>query len=123
MKNLTFAVVFLAIITHLSAADITLPIKRATIYEEGATITRIGQVQLKKGDQTIRITDLPVHLDYRSLDIWLSGDATILSQKFEYSYKGQEVNLSDIERDKDILLDSLSYYEMLMSIKGEEKIS
>jgi len=120
MKNLILSSAFIALTVSLWATDITFPITKATVYEEGATITRVGDVKLEKGEQTVRITDLPVNLDNQSLDIWISGNAIILSQKFEFTYKGEVKNVTGIEKKKKSLKDSLVYVNMLMSIKQEE---
>lgn len=121
MKKLLIFYVLLFGSTLLLASDITLAISKATVYEEGVTIIRTGPVDIKSGEQIIRITDLPTSLDEQSLDIWLSGEAIILSQKFELSFTEEIQNTTDIELEKDLLEDSLAFLNILKAIKIDEK--
>jgi len=41
MKNLILSSAFIALTVSLWATDITFPITKATVYEQGATITRV----------------------------------------------------------------------------------
>lgn len=72
--------------TNIPAQTIDSRIKKVTVYNEGATITRNANCQLRSGLNEIVIKNLPLSIDESSLRISVSQGATLLSEKVHREY-------------------------------------
>lgn len=121
ITTLLCSMIFLII--DLSATDITLPVTDATLYKQGVTITRSDNVQLTAGKSTIHITDLPLDMDESTLNVMLSNQVIILSQKVERDYVDTKKLTSAYDDQKLIINDSIAYIKMLIEVlEGEQHI-
>ena len=121
MTTLLCSMIFLII--DLSATDISLPVTNATLYKQGVTVTRSDDVNLTAGKSTIHITDLPLDMDESTLNVMLSNQVIILSQKVERDYVDTKQLTSVYDDQKQIINDSIAYVNMLLEVlEGEQKI-
>ena len=92
--------------------EIKTKISEATIFMQGAQITRTGEVKLKPGRSTIVMKSLSPHIDAKSIQVKGSGEFTILSVNHHHNY------LDELENDSKV--DSL--IEMSEKIEDEIKV-
>ena len=72
------------------AADIETQLEAVTVFGEGAMITRLGQVSLAAGDNSLKIVDLPPDLDEAHVRVSLASGEGELGQ----------VRITTVERAK-----------------------
>lgn len=83
------------------------------IYQTGVRITQIGSIELAKGEQILKITDLPEGLDKESIRVKGKGNGQIVNivvelnstteynkKEFEKLRKNQETILKEIKRNE-----------------------
>lgn len=111
-----------------SAQDITITsqLKEATVFLQGAQISRQANAQIPSGISRIIITDLPEDINPQSIQIKGSGNFTVLSVNHQMNYlKAQEKT-----SQQKTLEDSLKYYKeriefenaMLKVVNEEESL-
>ena len=69
-----------------TAKSITTRITDVTVFMSGAQITEAGGLQLKEGENQIKITDLTLNLDPNSITVEGNSAYTILSVKHQINY-------------------------------------
>ena len=69
-----------------TAKSLSTKITDVTVFMSGAQITENGSVQLKEGENQIKITDLTLNLDPNSITVEGSNAYTILSVKHQVNY-------------------------------------
>ncbi len=122
--------IFAQFIYFLGFSQIKAQINSIKLFSRGAQISRIENVKIKSGIDTLRITDLSPYLDEQTIQTKISG-AQILNVKFSINHlkpQSDEPKLNkiksqikSIENDILDLKDQLSYleveYDLIMSNK------
>jgi uncharacterized protein (TIGR02231 family) len=75
----------------MGVTDILTEIKRVTIFQEGAQVTREGTTSLEPGVNTVRFPGLPRDLDRESFRVTGSGPAKILNMVIKPFYTEKEL--------------------------------
>ena len=104
--------------------SVFLPVTKATIHENGTTVTRADTIQLQKGSNSIIVDGLPLDFDASTLNISISNDVLIQSQKVIREYgRTIKVNKDHLHEAILELNDSLDLYNSYIEILfGEEDI-
>ncbi|MBO72397.1 MAG: hypothetical protein CMD35_02155, partial [Flavobacteriales bacterium] len=122
--------IFAQFIYFLGFSQIKAQINSIKLFSRGAQISRIENVKIKSGIDTLKITDLSPYLDEQTIQTKISG-AQILNVKFSINHlkpQSDEPKLNkiksqikSIENDILDLKDQLSYleveYDLIMSNK------
>lgn len=94
---------------NLKEAILPTTIKEATVFMQGAQITRTGKVNIDAGKSIIKVKSLSPYLNEKSVQVKANGDFTILSVNHKFNY------LSDGK--KDAQLDSLKQLEQALILQ------
>ncbi len=82
-------------------------IKEATVFMQGAHITRTGKVNIEAGKSIVKVKSLSPYLNEKSVQVKANGEFTILSINHKFNYLG--------DGRKDAKLDSLRQLEQELS--------
>ena len=102
-----FLLVALAVNAQDQPVQVTSEIKEATIFFQGAQLTREAQVRVPAGINELVFTQLPLDIDASSIQIKSTGALTILS----VSYRTNYLESPGVSRDIRQLEDSLRFYK------------
>ncbi len=87
---------------HEAKLDTT--IDRVIVYQRGATITRVGKLELQSGTYDVIIPGLPASVDKDSIRVKGTGEGAILNinvaQQFEEVYSKEDADLAEDEIKK-----------------------
>ncbi len=85
-------------------AKLDTTIDRVIVYQRGATITRIGKLELQPGTYDVLIPGLPTTIDKDSIRVKGTGEGAILNinitQQFEEKYSKEDVDQAEEEIKK-----------------------
>lgn len=99
-------------------------IKKVTVYQQGASVTRQGSIDLQKGKTTLLFEGLPLTLDDRSIQAKGDKDLMIvsISQKMDYLNK-QTVSdeIVQLEAQKLAIKDSLTLLDGFLKVYQNEQ--
>lgn len=98
-----YVILFLSLLTLMSSkaqnfkqSDLETTITEATVFIEGAQVTRQGHVNLSSGRTELVIKSLSPHIDEKSIQIKAEGDFTVLSVNHRLNY------LEDLYKDDEM---------------------
>jgi hypothetical protein len=103
----TLLALFLIISANASKKPIDSKIDRVTVFLNGAQVTREFKASLKKGTQTIIVSELSPFLDAKTIQIKGNGEFTIVSLRHQMNY----IDEKEIEGDLKIIEDSINFYQ------------
>ncbi len=85
-------------------AKLDTTIDRVIVYQRGATITRVGKLELQSGTYDVLIPGLPASVDKDSIRVKGTGEGAILNinvtQQFEEKYSKEDADLAEDEIKK-----------------------
>ncbi len=85
-------------------AKLDTTIDRVIVYQRGATITRVGKLELQSGTYDVVIPGLPASVDKDSIRVKGTGEGAILNinvtQQFEEKYSKEDADLAEDEIKK-----------------------
>jgi uncharacterized protein (TIGR02231 family) len=130
MKKLTTilsALLFsVSLMASLPQTKLNTKIEGVTVYLNGASITRIGQVSLEPGMREILISGLSPHLAPSSIQVGGTGDFILLSVSSRINYIERQIQLKEVKALQDSLksLNKSLMHEnaMLYVYQQEEKM-
>jgi uncharacterized protein (TIGR02231 family) len=91
-RRLTFLFALCAFVSFSQSKSVTAPITDVTLFLSGAQITHKGDVNLKKGENTLVLSGLTAGMDVNSIQILGSKEYTILSVKHQMNYTSKVSN-------------------------------
>jgi uncharacterized protein (TIGR02231 family) len=91
-RRLTLFFALCAFVSFSQSKSVTAPITDVTLFLSGAQITHKGDVNLKKGENTLVLSGLTAGMDVNSIQILGSKDYTILSVKHQMNYTSKVSN-------------------------------
>ena len=94
-------------------------IKEIKIYQQGATVKRVGKANVNTGYQEVIFDGLSPYINTQSISVKGIGDATILSVSFQPNYLKEKKKSKEMT-DLELLRDSLSY--RLQQIKDKQNV-
>lgn len=103
-KKIWFTLCALALVASAFAQDyktVRPAIKEVTVFLSGAQITHVGDVQLKQGENKIKIAGLPIYLDPNSVQVEGNPDYTILSVRHQVNYLLEENSSPEVKQITD----------------------
>lgn len=126
MKKFFVLILLSTVIASLSGQDkdtISTTLHNVVLYNQGATLTRVGTLHLKKGTTTIVVSKLPLDIDESSLGIKMSSGAMLLSQRLVRNYVDLSMIKSRYEEEKRILSDSIDWVNAGIEVlQGQETL-
>ncbi|MFM9986180.1 MAG: DUF4139 domain-containing protein [Flavobacteriales bacterium] len=134
--SICFAVLAFA---QVAIKTIDTKITDVTVFQSGAQITHTGSVQLKEGDNYIRISDLTLNMDPNSVQVEGTGNYTILSVRHQINYyldqnsnpriKAIQDSLEDLQLKqqeytalKNVVIQEKTLLESNRNIKGNDAV-
>ncbi len=103
MKSFT-TIILLLIGLNVNATEgkeLKTSIKSATVFLQGAQVTRTGQIAIPIGKSTLIMKSLTPYMDAKSIIVKANGDFTVLSVNHKLNYLNQLDLDSEIRRFKD----------------------
>ncbi len=113
-------------------------IEEVVVFTTGAQVTHVGQVNLKAGENIIRIKGLPAGLDPQSIQVKGNGAYTIMSTKHQVVYGDElmsprvkelrdsleemQFKLAEIQMQRDIINQERTLLVNNYSIKGANSV-
>ena len=91
-RRLTLFFALCAFVSFSQSKSVTAPITDVTLFLSGAQVTHKGDVNLKKGENTLVLSGLTAGMDVNSIQILGSKDYTILSVKHQMNYTSKVSN-------------------------------
>ncbi len=91
-RRFTLFFALCAFVSFSQSKSVTAPITDVTLFLSGAQITHKGDVNLKKGENTLVLSGLTAGMDVNSIQILGSKDYTILSVKHQLNYTSKVSN-------------------------------
>jgi uncharacterized protein (TIGR02231 family) len=126
MKKIWFTLCALALVLSAFAQDyktVRPAIKEVTVFLSGAQITHVGDVQLKAGENKIRIAGLPVYLDPNSVQVEGNPDYTILSVRHQVNYLLEENSSPEVKQITDsieLINERIEEARVMMDVYNDE---
>ena len=116
------------LISALTFADITkevsTEIKNVTIYQQGALITREGNILLSKGKSTLIFQGLPAKITPSSIQISATNNVLIVSVTHNTDYLNKSIidkELINLHKKQRTLNDSIKVLNNLKTVYSQEK--
>ena len=91
-RRLTLFFALCAFVSFSQSKSVTAPITDVTLFLSGAQVTHKGDVNLKRGENTLVLSGLTAGMDVNSIQILGSKDYTILSVKHQMNYTSKVSN-------------------------------
>lgn len=91
-RRLTLFFALCAFVSFSQSKSVNAPITDVTLFLSGAQITHKGDVNLKKGENTLVLSGLTAGMDVNSIQILGSKEYTILSVKHQMNYTSKVSN-------------------------------
>jgi uncharacterized protein (TIGR02231 family) len=91
-RRLTLFFALCAFVSFSQSKSVTAPITDVTLFLSGAQVTHRGEVNLRKGENTLVLSGLTAGMDVNSIQILGSKDYTILSVKHQMNYTSKVSN-------------------------------
>lgn len=127
MKTTTILAILTACTIAVSAqTELIAPIKKVTIYEQGAQIERSGELQLQKGTHNLVLKNVSPVLSKDRIKVSASSDVMILAVSYEIPEHKPEISTQEIEtrskrlKQVELLLEKL--YSEKDILRAEEGI-
>jgi hypothetical protein len=100
-------------------------VEKATLYLNGAFVTREAKIDVKAGKSTMKFTDIPSNADIKSIQISSDPNIRILSVKPYLTKKGpqRDINLKliDLKDSIEFLKKEISKIEIQIKVISEEE--
>lgn len=107
------------------AKSVTSTVEKATLYLNGAYVTRVAKIDVKSGKSTMNFTDIPSNADFKSIQTSSDPNIRILSVKPYLTKKGpkKDVNTKILElKDSiELLQKQISNIEIQVKVISEEE--
>lgn len=104
--------------------EISSEIKNVTVYQQGAQVTRIGDVYLQKGKTVLLFKGLPSEIGPESIQAKASDDVMIISVTHSIDYLNKPIVSKEItllnDRRRE-LIDSIKMVKNYMSVYAQER--
>lgn len=123
--------VLILIIIHLSTMiyaetpkEVTSEIKNVTVYQQGAQITREGNLTIPKGKSTLIFQGLPEKITPSSIQVSATNNVMIISVVHNIDYLNKSLtgkNLNDLYKKQLSLTDSIKVLNNLKNVYAQEK--
>lgn len=91
-RRLTLFFTLCAFVSFSQSKSVTAPITDVTLFLSGAQVTHKGEVNLKKGENTLVLSGLTAGMDVNSIQILGNREYTILSVKHQMNYTSKVSN-------------------------------
>lgn len=78
-------------------SEIKTQLTEATVFLQGAQVTRVGSVTIPNGKTTLIIKGLSPHMDEKSIQVKATGDFTVLSVNHRFDFLNQRTQDSKID--------------------------
>lgn len=91
-RRLTLFFALCAFVSFSQSKSVTAPITDVTLFLSGAQVTHKGDVNLKKGENTLVLSGLTAGMDVNSIQILGNKEYTILSVKHQMNYTSKISN-------------------------------
>lgn len=91
-RRLTLFFALCAFVSFSQSKSVTAPITDVTLFLSGAQVTHRGDVNLKKGENTLVLSGLTAGMDVNSIQILGNKEYTILSVKHQMNYTSKVSN-------------------------------
>lgn len=91
-RRFTLFFALCAFVSFSQSKSVTAPITDVTLFLSGAQVTHKGEVNLKKGENTLVLSGLTAGMDVNSIQILGNKDYTILSVKHQMNYTSKVSN-------------------------------
>ena len=91
-RRLTLFFALCAFVSFSQSKSVPAPITDVTLFLSGAQVTHRGDVNLRKGENTLVLSGLTAGMDVNSIQILGSKDYTILSVKHQMNYTSKVSN-------------------------------
>ncbi|MEY3850592.1 MAG: hypothetical protein RJA38_1033 [Bacteroidota bacterium] len=91
-RRLTLFFALCAFVSFSQSKSVTAPITDVTLFLSGAQVTHKGDVNLKKGENTLVLSGLTAGMDVNSIQILGNKEYTILSVKHQMNYTSKVSN-------------------------------
>ncbi len=120
------AIVALSFVTLISLSSfaqsaakvISTKITDVTVFMTGAQLTENGSVQLKEGENQLRITDLTANMDPNSIQVEGNSNFTIMSVRHQVNYTLDQNTSPQVKAVKDSLEDARFKQQELIGLKN-----
>ncbi len=120
------AIVALGFVTLISLSSfaqsaakvISTKITDVTVFMTGAQLTENGSVQLKEGENQLRITDLTANMDPNSIQVEGNSNFTIMSVRHQVNYTLDQNTSPQVKAVKDSLEDARFKQQELIGLKN-----
>lgn len=99
-------------------------IQEATVFLQGAQITRTGKVNIGTGRSIVKVKALSPYLNEKSIQVKANGDFTVLSvnHKFDYLGNGQkDAKLDSLKLMEQELSSQISHYNARIEVLKEKQ--
>jgi len=118
--------VALIIALKASAINISSEIKSVTVFQQGAKITHIAQVNLDAGNNEVVIENLTSTIDANSIQAGIKGQAVLLSATSRINYlmtKKASQRVKELQDSLTLLINRIDWVKNEQEIyRGEEKL-
>jgi uncharacterized protein (TIGR02231 family) len=94
-------------VVYSNTKDVESNVSEVTVFLNGAQVTRTFSAPVKKGLQTLKVTDLSPYLDAKTIQLQGNGEFTILSIRHQINYLDEK----EVEGELKVLTDSLNLYQ------------
>jgi len=91
-RRLTLFFALCAVVSFSQSKSVIAPITDVTLFLSGAQVTHQGEVNLKKGENTLVLSGLTAGMDVNSVQILGNKEYTILSVKHQMNYSSKVSN-------------------------------
>lgn len=122
----SFAFIFSVILTTAQSNIKTIETKitDVTVFQSGAQVTHSANIQLKEGENIVRIPDLTLNMDPNSIQVEGNSNYTILSVRHQVNYLIDKNSNPKIKAIQDSLDDAIFKQKEINGLKdalGQEK--
>jgi hypothetical protein len=119
-----FPILISALIYGETIKDVQTEIKAVTIYQQGALITREGNISIPKGKSTLIFTGLPAKITPSGIQISATNNILIVSVTHNIDYLNKSITdkeLTSLHKKQRALNDSIKVLNNLKTVYSQEK--
>ncbi len=120
----TFTILISVLAFAEATKEVPTEIKRVTIYQQGALITREGNISISKGKSTLIFQGLPAKITPSSIQISATNNVLIVSVTHSIDYLNKSVTdkeLTNLHKKQRALSDSIKVLNNLKTVYSQEK--
>jgi uncharacterized protein (TIGR02231 family) len=128
MKKMIVLAMSVILTAALYAGNDPVPVKsdirEVTVFLSGAQVTRIGNVNLEEGTQTVIFNGLPQNLNEQSIQVKGSGNFTILSVAHQLNYlvpREKTTEIRNLEDSLESLRKQINFEQAILKVYQEEE--